>query len=157
MNRLAGLVFVLGLAACGTDSSADAFIGTWQYNAGSTATRDCPDNTLDLTTPLSGSFQLAAGTMSDLIEVPSSGDQCPAQKFDVKGKTATIVPGQTCMYTDNTVSPPIMVSIAFATGTYTMSGSMITGTQMGSVTYTATGGNTTCTLSGTLSATKVGN
>jgi hypothetical protein len=158
MNRFLGLLVLV--AACGTDGSgADVFIGTWTYNAGSIATRDCPDNTLDVNAALTGSFQIAEGIDSDFIVVPASGDRCPAQKFDVSGKVATIVAGQTCMYTDTSQGAAIMVSSAFATGTFTLGADKksVSGQQAGSVTYTGSGGAITCTLSGTLSAAKVGN
>ncbi len=158
MNRFLGLLVVM--AACGTDGNpGEAFIGTWTYNAGSTSTRDCPDNSLDTNVTLSGSFQIAEGIDSDFIIVPASGDKCPATKFDVSGKVATILSNQTCMYTENTTSGAIMISGAYATGTYTLSADKkgVTGSQAGSVTFTGAGGTITCTVSGTVSATKVGN
>lgn len=158
MKRILGLLVLV--AACGTDGNpGDDFIGTWTYNAGSTSTQDCPDNTLDSNAALTGSFQIAEGIDSDFIIVPSAGDKCPAQKFDVNGKVATILPGQTCMYTENTTSGAIMVSGAYATGTYTLGADKkaVTGQQAGSVTYSGAGGSITCTLSGTVSASKVGN
>jgi hypothetical protein len=156
-RTLALLVF---LAACGTDGSpGDDFIGTWTYNAGSTTTRTCPDPTLSATDMDTGSFQIAEGTMSDLIAVPQSGDKCPAIKYDVNGKTATIVGGQTCMYTENTQNGAIMVSGAYATGTFTLGADKKTmsGMATGSVTFTGSGGTITCSVTGSMSAVKAGN
>ncbi len=158
MKRTLGLLVVL--AACGTDGPAGAeFIGTWQYNAGSTTTQTCPDPTFNSTDTLTGSFQIVEGTMSDLISVPQSTDKCPAIKYDVAGKVATIVGGQTCMFTENTTSGAVMVSGAYATGSFTLGADKksITGSQTGSVTYTGAGGTITCSLTGSASAVKVGN
>ncbi|MBL0213143.1 MAG: hypothetical protein IPQ07_04620 [Myxococcales bacterium] len=158
MKRTLGLLVFL--AACGTNgSAADDFIGTWTYNAGSTSTLDCPDNSLDNTTMETGTFQIAEGTTSDFIVVPQSGDKCPAQKFDVSGKVATIVTGQVCMYTENTTNGTVMVSGAYATGTYTLSADKktVSGSQTGSVTFTGSAATITCSVSGSVSATKVGN
>jgi len=157
MKRALGLL--LFLAACGTDSTTSNFVGTWTYNPGSTVMRTCPDTTLNSTSMLTGSFQLADGTMSDIIAVPQSGDQCPAVKYDITGKVATIVAGQTCMYTQNTTSGTVMTMIAYATGTFTLGADnkSVTGAQAGSVTFTGAGSTQTCSFTGTLSAGKVGN
>src|SRR5438093_3404896 len=98
MKRFVGLVVFL--AACGSDSApGQEFFGTWMYNAGSSTTITCPNG--PTTNPSTGSFMVTEGTMSDLIVVPASGDKCPPQKYDVSGKTATIVAAQTCMYQTN--------------------------------------------------------
>ncbi len=158
MKRILGLLVVL--AACGTDGSAgDNFVGTWTYNAGSTTSIACPDPSFNSTDTQTGSFQIAEGTSSDLIVVPQSGDKCPAQKFDVNGKVATIVGGQTCMYTENTANGAVMVSGAYATGTFTLGADnkTVSGSQTGSVTFTGSGGTITCSVTGSMSAAKVGN
>ena len=158
MNRILGLLVLV--AACGTDGNgADSFIGTWTYNPGSTSVRDCPDNALDSNVALTGSFQITAGIDSDFIVVPASGDRCPAVKFDVAGKVATIVPGQTCMFTDTTGGGALMVNGAYATGTYTLGADKksMSGQQAGSVMFTNATGSTTCSVSGTVTASKVGN
>ena len=158
MNRFLGLLVLV--AACGTDGNpADDFIGTWTYNAGSTVTRDCTNNAFDANAALTGSFQIAEGIDSDFIVVPASTDKCPAQKFDVSGKIATIVPNQTCVYTDTSTNPSVMVNGAYATGTYTLGADKksMTGQQAGSVMFSNATGSTTCTISGTVSAAKVGN
>ena len=98
--------------------------------------------------------------MSDLIVVPPSGNKCPPQKFDVAGKSATIVAAQTCMYMENDPQlGNVTYNIAYATGTFNLSGDnkMITGSGGGTLTITAAAGNATCSFTNTLSATKVGN
>jgi hypothetical protein len=155
-RTLALLVF---LAACGTDGSpGDDFIGTWMFNAGSSTTTTCPNGST--TDPDQGSFTVSEGTMSDLILNPAAGDKCPPRKFDVNGKTATIVAGQTCMYQENDPQlGNVTVNVAFATGTVTLSADkkMITGTGGGTIMLTAAAGNATCSFTSTTSATKVGN
>lgn len=155
-RTLALLVF---LAACGTDGSAgDAFFGTWMYNSGSSTTFTCPNgSTTDTET---GSFTVSEGTMSDLIVNPAAGDKCPPRKFDVGGKTATIVAGQTCMYQENDATlGNVTYNIAFATGTFTLGADskMFSGTGGGTVMLTFSTGNATCSFTSTVSATKVGN
>lgn len=155
-RTLALLVF---LAACGTDGSpGDDFIGTWMYNAGSSTTITCPNG--PTTSPDTGSFTVTEGTMSDLIVVPPAGDKCPPQKFDVSGKTATIVAGQTCMYQENDPQlGNVTYNIAYATGTFTLSGDkkMLSGSGGGTLMLTAAAGNATCSFTSTISASKVGN
>ena len=155
-RTLALLVF---LAACGTDGSpGDDFMGTWMYNSGSSTTTTCPNgSTTDTET---GSFTVSEGTMSDLIVNPGSGDQCPPRKFDVNGKVATIVAGQTCMYMVNDPDlGNVTVNAAFATGTFTLSADkkMISGTGGGTLMLSNAAGNVTCSFTTTMSATKVGN
>lgn len=146
----------MAMAGCGDgESASDAFIGTWTYNTGSTSNLDCPDNAFDNNDILSGSFQVAEGTMSDLISIPQSGDKCPAIRYDVNGKVATIQPSQTCMYTENGV----MVNGAYGTGTFTLSadGKTATGSGTGSVILSGAAGSVTCSLTSSISATKAGN
>jgi hypothetical protein len=153
-------LLAMTLAACGDGASdADAFIGSWMYNAGSTQNTDCPDNTLDSVDPQTGTFQIAEGIDSDLIVVPVAGDKCPAVKYDANGKIATIKPSQTCAYTENTTGGAVMVMGAYTTGTYTLSadGKSATGGGTGSVTFTGAGGTITCSVTITLAITKTGN
>ena len=153
------LALLAFLAACGTDGGPeDAFIGTWMYNAGSSTTTTCPNGST--TEPDQGSFTVSAGTMSDLILNPASGDKCPPRKFDVSGKMATIIAGQTCMYQENDPQlGNVTVNVAFATGTATLSadGKMLTAAGGGTIMFTAAAGNATCSFTSTTSATKVGN
>lgn len=89
-----------------------------------------------------------------------AGDKCPPQKFDVSGKTATIVAGQTCMYQENDPQlGNVTYNIAYATGTFTLSGDkkMISGSGGGTLMLTAAAGNATCSFTTTISASKVGN
>lgn len=153
------LALLMFLAACGTDGSpGDDFFGTWMFNAGSSTTFTCPNgSTTDADT---GSFTVSEGTMSDLIVNPAAGDQCPPRKFDVSGKTATIVAGQTCMYQmADATNGNVTYTFAFATGTFTLSGDkkMLSGTGGGTVMLSAAAGNATCSFTSTTSATKVGN
>jgi hypothetical protein len=155
-RTLALLVF---LAACGTDGSpGDDFKGTWMFNSGSSTTFTCPNGST--TNPDQGSFTVSEGVMSDIILNPAAGDKCPPRKFDVSGKTATIVAGQTCMYQENDPQlGNVTYNVAFATGTVTLSGDkkMLTGSGAGTVMLTAASGNATCSFTSTTSATKVGN
>ena len=155
-RTLALLVF---LVACGTDGSpGDDFMGTWMFNSGSSTTFTCPNGST--TDPDTGSFTVTEGTMSDLIVSPAAGDSCPPRKFDVTGKTATIVAGQTCTYmmADATLGN-VTYNVAFATGSFTLSGDkkMFTGTGGGTVMLSWPTGNATCSFTSTTSATKVGN
>jgi hypothetical protein len=98
--------------------------------------------------------------MSDLIVNPTTGDKCPPRKFDISGKSATIVAGQTCMYSENDPQlGNVTYNIAFATGTFTLGADnkMFSGTGGGTVMLTAPSGNATCSFTSTISATKVGN
>lgn len=160
MKTILGALCMMAMAACGDgESSSDAFIGTWTYNAGSITNTDCPDNQFDSNEPQTGSFQITEGTASDLIVVPQAGDKCPAIRYDVNGNIATIQPGQTCAYTENTTGGAVMVMGAYTTGTYTLSTDKksATGAGTGSVTLTGAGGTITCSVSGSLSVTKAGN
>lgn len=156
-RTLALLVF---LAACGTDSTpGEQFFGTWMYNAGSSTTVTCPNSAPD-TTADTGSFTVTEGTTSDIIVVPPAGDKCPPQKYDVNGNTATIVPGQTCMYTENDPQlGSVMVNGAFATGTFTLGADKktVSGQGAGTVMLTAAAGTANCSVTTVLTATKVGN
>ena len=156
-RTLALLVF---LAACGTDGSpGDDFHGTWMYNTGSSTTVSCPGQAAN-TAPDTGSFTVTEGTMSDIIVVPPAGDKCPPQKFDVSGKTATVVAGQTCMYTENDPQlGSVMTNIAYATGSFTLGGDKksVSGQGAGTVTFTAASGTVTCPFTTVLTASKVGN
>lgn len=153
------LALLAFLAACGTDGSpGDDFIGTWMYNSGSSTTVTCSNGpTTDADT---GSFMITEGTMSDLIVVPPAGNKCPPQKFDVAGKTATIVTGQTCMYQENDPQlGNVTYNISYATGQYTLGADKktVTGSGGGTVMLTAAAGNATCSFTSMLTATKVGN
>ena len=157
MKRTLGLLVFL--AACGTNGApGDDYFGTWMYNAGSTTTVTCPNG--PQTSASTGSFTVTEGTVSDIIVVPPAGDKCPPQKFDVSGKTATIVTGQNCMYTENDPQlGSVMTNISYATGAFTLGADKKTvmGQSAGSVVFTAASGTATCSFTTVLTATKVGN
>jgi len=70
IKTIAMALLAMTMAACGDGTNdADAFIGTWTYNAGSVNNTDCPDNQFDSVDPQTGSFQVTAGIDSDLIVV----------------------------------------------------------------------------------------
>jgi len=143
----------------GGDDPADKFIGTWTYNANSTTALDCQNNALDTTITETGTFQIAAGTSSDLIDVPDADDTCPPTRYDVNGNVATIQSGQTCMETKMTNGgATYMINAALNTGTYTLSGDgmMVNGTSTAGLTFTGAIA-TTCTATLSMSATKTGN
>ena len=151
----------MAMAACSdSESSSDAFIGTWTYNAGSLNNTDCPDTQNDSNDPQIGSFQITEGTSSDIIVVPDAGDKCPAVRYDVNGNMAVLQPGQTCAYTTTTTSGgTVMLMGAYTTSSFTLSADKksATGAGTGSVTVTGPGGTITCSVSQTLSITKAGN
>ena len=98
--------------------------------------------------------------MSDLIVVPPAGNKCPPSKFDVSGKMATIVAGQTCMFTENDPQlGAVMYNIAYATGSFTLGADKksVSGQGAGTVMLTASTGTATCSFTTVLSASKVGN
>jgi hypothetical protein len=115
MKRFAWLVIVL--AACGGDDRVDDFIGTWTYKAGSTAMIDCDNNQLDMTEQETDTFQFAAGTSSDLIEVAETSDACPPVRLDVSGSTASAQAGQSCTTTLGVA--PNIVTVTSSLTTYT--------------------------------------
>ena len=116
MKRLSWLVIVL--AACGSSDRVDDFIGTWTYQAGASSMLDCDNNLFDLSGPLTGSFQIARGTSSDLIGVPDADDTCPPVRMDVDGDRASAQAGQTCVETVGTA--PNTITVTGAVGTYTL-------------------------------------
>ena len=72
---------------------AGPFIGTWGYGAGAAVTTDCPGQTPPDLSTLTFSVTLKSGktiTFSAGAAIPCSFD------FTVSGKSATLVPNQTC-------------------------------------------------------------
>ena len=82
-----------------------AFVGTWLWATG-VSTLTCNDGTMD-SHPVSGNFTISKGTSSDLVLVEGA---C-ATRFDVDRERATVRPGETCVYYDDTVA----VTAAFNT------------------------------------------
>jgi hypothetical protein len=152
MKRLSGLLIVL--AACGgSDDRVDDFVGTWTYQAGGTSNIDCDNNALDMMEVLSGSFQLAAGTSSDLIQVPDANDACQPVRLDVSGGTANAQTGQSCMATVQTVT----VTTTVNQYTLTLDSAGTTITLQGRASAVFSGAATaTCTATLAGSATKTG-
>lgn len=155
MNKLILLALVAAstLSGCGGDDGSAAFIGTWQYGAGSTTTLTCT-GTAPRVSNNTGTFQLAAGTESDIIEVPDAGDTCAPTKFNISGSTATVVPGQSCTTMD--AGRTTVASLSSYTLTLGADGKSLTLTANGSATVTGTT-SVTCTISLMANATKVGN
>jgi hypothetical protein len=97
------VVTVSAAAGCGGSSSnnLEQFTGTWKYTQ-SLGTLSCTGQA-DQQGLLGSSKLWAQGVSSDLVDLsPSIFDpttQC-FYAFDVKGKVATIQPGQTCNFSD---------------------------------------------------------
>ncbi len=146
MKRLLGLVMIL--AACGGgDDRVDDFIGTWTYQAGASSNADCDNDQLDMMDQLTGSLQFAAGSMSDLIEVPGGEGACPPVRFDVDGGTATAQAGQSCTETIGTAPNTVMVTLTYSTYTLTLDSAGTSATVSGRATASFTGAVTAmCTV-----------
>jgi hypothetical protein len=136
------------LAACGgSDDRVDDFVGTWTYQAGSSATTDCDDDMLDSMDTPDSMLMLAAGTSSDLIEVPESGDTCPALRLDVDGGTAKAQSGQTCTETLGTAPDTLTVMVTINSYTLTLDSAGTKLTLAGRASAMFTGALTaTCTV-----------
>lgn len=115
-DKTRGILLVLGFltvsataAGCGGDGNDLAqFTGTWKYNqAMAMGTLSCPGSP-DQTGGLGATKVLNQGSTSDLVDMtPALFDpttQC-FYTFDVKGKVATIRPGQMCSLTDGVGDP----------------------------------------------------
>lgn len=126
------------------------------YLAGSTTTVDCGENALDSTETLTGTFMVAAGTTSDIVNVPEAGDSCAPLRLDVSGSVATAQSGQSCTSMQGTApnTVTIVTTINSYSGTLDTAGTKVTfqGQAAGMVTGAVT---TTCTATTTGSAMKV--
>jgi hypothetical protein len=151
MKRLCWVALFVS-AACGGDDRTSEFIGTWMYLAGSTGTLDCADNQLDMTNTLTGTFQLAAGTSSDLVEVSDPGSACPPIRLDVSDGTASAQSGQSCTEMDSGITA--MTTVNSYTVTLDSAGTKATFTGQAALTLTGAA-MTTCTVMSTGSAMKV--
>lgn len=157
MKHLIGLGLLVALVGCSDDGGGDRvdeFIGTWTYGATATNSLDCDDDRLDGTDPSTGTFMIAAGTMSDLVEADVGGD-CPALRFDVSGSVATLQSGQTCMFSETDQGVTLNYSISGTAGSYTLSADGMSVTGSTSATVMITGAlTTTCAVSAMVAATK---
>jgi len=136
---LLGVGLALGLAACGSPGAA--FVGTWA-DAGGSQTVSCTTGDNE-TKPTAGNTTIVEGTDSDIVLTNAGGCNI---KYDVEGKVATAVAGQTCPV--DTLTAKIVTSIL------TLSGDGKSFTETDTATVTGPGGS--CTISSTSSNTKVG-
>lgn len=140
--------FVLGLAACSSGPALDpevaVFVGRSTYQAGSQSVLNCSDDAFDRTDELTGTFQLAPGERSDLIEVVPPGSACRGVELDVESGVANALAGQTCTSMAaglTTMSTLVKFTIALDGDTLTLSGNfnvMLTGTASAVCTTTVT-------------------
>ena len=126
-DKTRGILLVLGFlavsataAGCGGDGNdLVQFTGTWKYTE-AMGTLTCPGSP-DQTGGLGTTKVWNQGPTSDLVDMtPALFDpttQC-FYTFDVKGKVATIHPGQTCSLTDGFGGP--LVDEAPASWTFTL-------------------------------------
>lgn len=85
---------VLAGAGCYPDNTAaERFYGTWLYAHDATQTSDCTETGVEMTVELEGTFEIVAGTQSDLLTGMSSA--CSIQ-LDVFDRLAMSYAGQTC-------------------------------------------------------------
>lgn len=149
-----GLALVAGVAGCGgsDDNSAQKFIGTWMYAAGSTVTVTC-SGAQPQVYPLTGNLTIAAGLNADEIAITTSA--CTL-KLAVAGSMATLASaGQMCNgQSQDQNGNPVSVTINYGSGSLsTTDGKTLTESLMGGI--TASGSSTTCSYSASASATKV--
>ena len=153
------------LCACGGDDGgnerAAEFIGTWMWSAGATITVDCDNDAGDSNEAETGTFEIQAGTSSDLVIVPDpSGSMasCPPVRYDVSGDTATAQAGQGCTYEEDVGVGTLMIMGTLNSGTGTLNADgttlMVNNQLSANVTGLLT---TTCTAEQIGSAAKVAN
>jgi hypothetical protein len=155
-DKTRGIFLVLGLlavtataAGCGgSGNDLDQFVGTWMYTQ-SQGVLSCQGQT-DQMGMLGNSMQWGLGVSShDLVDLTPSlfdaGTQCFYQ-FDVRDKVATIVPAQTCNFSDGLGG---LIEEDPSAWTFTLT-SATTADEMFMTTIA-----TTCTLTGTATLKKV--
>jgi hypothetical protein len=151
--KMVGLVSVLTLSACGGDKGEDLgrFVGTWQATSGM-QTAVCDGYTY--TSALTGSLVWSEGISSDLLQTSQSG-AC-AMMADVRGLTASGLPGKTCSGPDGTGG---VQTVTYSTYTFVLSPDGHTATENGSgqITIVDQGVTLVCTFNATGSYQKIGN
>jgi hypothetical protein len=117
---------------------------------------DCDDNQRDRSVSLTGSFQIAAGTSSDLIEVISDPYICLPERLDVSGSVASAQVGQSCTYG----TPPDTETETTSIGTYTLTldsvGTTVTLNARATTSIISGGLTVTCTITAAGTAMKTG-
>jgi hypothetical protein len=139
------LVTIALLAAACSDSSTEAFIGTWSWRPGQIETDTC-DGATSITS-VTGTFKLSAGVSVPLV---STNSYCTIN-FQVSGDTATAEAGQSCTI----VSSGVSVTNDINTMTLTLDNPATTLTATATTTEIGTRG--ACAWAGTATATKVTN
>jgi hypothetical protein len=155
-DKTRGILLVLGFltvsataAGCGGsgNNDLDQFVGTWTYTQ-SQGTLSCQGST-DQSGTLGGSKRWGLGLSNDLVDLTpelfDTGTQC-FYTFDAKDKVATIVPAQTCNFSDGAGG---LVEEDPSSWTFTLT-SATTAEEMFMTTIA-----TTCTFTGTATLKKV--
>ncbi|HUB05713.1 MAG TPA: hypothetical protein VMB50_01865 [Myxococcales bacterium] len=124
------------LSACG-GGGASAFLGTYS-NTGTDSWSGCA--VPPASESGSATLVVVAGPSSNQITTEQQGCNL---NWTVSGDTATLISGQTCTGTTNGTA----WTLTYASGTWALSGSTLTGTATGSQVFENTSGAETCTLS----------
>ncbi|MBX3159840.1 MAG: hypothetical protein KF773_27970 [Deltaproteobacteria bacterium] len=101
------LTLTSALAACGPEATsprgivAADYFANFEYQAGSMATLDCADDSLDGVTPMTGILTLDGSTTAAIAELAQPGAPCPGLLFDLVDGVATARPNQHCVRTVN--------------------------------------------------------
>jgi hypothetical protein len=117
------LVATLGLVGCSggdDEGGAGAFVGMWQYTAGTDNTQ-CPMVGVNSTTQLQGSKETFSRGVGAALINSDPNSNC-ILNFNIMGTVATAIPGQSCMTSVATDSGPIPTTINVVSAVFAVTG-----------------------------------
>lgn len=110
--RLCAYVALLCGACYPDEDDIERFVGTWLYETDASETSDCNEGGAATSLPLTGTFEIVAGSQSDLLTGMTTSCPIALALFD---RTAIAKEGQTCE-----VGAPTNATITIEGATYAL-------------------------------------
>jgi hypothetical protein len=146
---VAALLAALGLAGCSSgdeEGGAGAFVGQWQYTAGTESTQ-CPMVGVNSISQLQGTKEIFARGVGSALINSDPNSNC-ILNFNVVGSTAMATPGQVCQTTINTDSGPVPTTLNVVSAVFVVTGTTARYSHSANFTLNIQGSSIQCMVTG---------